>query len=94
MKQTGSWNDGKADFYQYTFTVKSTGGKASGWKVVADFGSDVKIDQFWSCEQDNKGNGTIILTPVDFNKDIESGKSIEFGIIVSGSNIEPKVSIN
>ena len=31
---------------------------------------------------------------VDFNKDIESGKSIEFGIIVSGSNVEPKVSIN
>lgn len=93
MKQTGSWNDGKADFYQYTFTVKSTGSSANGWKVVADFGKDVKIDQFWSCENDNKGNGTIILTPVDYNINIEAGKSIEFGIIISGSDIEPKVSI-
>lgn len=93
---SGNWNDGKNDCYQYTVTIKNTGSSAvSNWKISVNFGSSVKVDQSWSGTYSSNGN-SIVITPCDYNKEIAPGTSCEVGFIVStsGNPGTPSVSIN
>jgi len=95
VTNSGTWNSGNANCYQFTVTIKNTGNApVSNWKISAEFGTSITLDQSWSGTYSVSGK-TIEITPVDYNKTINAGGSIELGFIVSASgNVEtPKVTI-
>ncbi len=82
ISEAGGWNDGTADFKQYTIKVQNKGKKyVSSWKVTVPFGSSAAIDQSWSAEISMNG-GTLTASNVDWNASIEPGKEAEFGVII------------
>ena len=96
VSQSGSWNDGNNNNYQFTVTISNTGSSAvKDWSVTVDFGSSVSIDQSWSGNFSLSGS-SVTITPVDFNKEIAAGTSVEVGLIVvtSGSLGNPTVTLN
>ena len=95
VTNSGGWNDGSNNYYQFTVTIKNTSSSAvKDWSVDIAFSSDVKIDQSWSGNFNVSGK-TVTVTPADFNKEIAAGQSIEVGLIVytSGSLADPTVTI-
>lgn len=95
VTNSGTWNSGSANCYQYTVTIRNTGNApVSNWKISAEFDTSVTLDQSWSGTYTLNGK-TVEITPVDYNKTIDAGASVELGFIVSASgNVEtPRVTI-
>ncbi|MCR5250112.1 MAG: cellulase family glycosylhydrolase [Lachnospiraceae bacterium] len=95
LSNDNSWNDGTAEHYQFTLKLTNSGSSpTSGWKVRIDMGSAVTIEQSWNGTFHASGS-SITVTPVDFNKEIPAGGSVEAGFIVtvSGKIGNPSVSM-
>lgn len=92
---SGNWNDGSNDFYQYTVTLNAIGGNVSNWKITVNFGSNITLDQSWSGNYSVSG-GNITVTSVDYNQTINSGNSVEIGFIIktNGNPGTPSITIN
>ena len=96
VTNSGGWNDGSNNYYQYTITVKNTSSSpVKDWKLTVSFSSNVSIDQSWSGSFSASGS-SVTVSPADFNKEIAAGQSVEVGMIVysSGTLSTPTVSIN
>lgn len=96
VANSGGWNDGTNNYYQYTITVKNTSSSSvKDWKLTVNFSSNVTIDQSWSGSFTASGS-SVTVSPADYNKEIAAGQSIEVGMIVytSGTLSTPTVSIN
>ena len=95
INKTGSWNDGKNDFYQYTVTLEAKDGDVSDWKLSVEFSTSVSIDQSWNANYE-VNSSVINITPVDFNKSIKKGEKAEIGFIIKCSNDPgtPGIKIN
>lgn len=96
IANSGGWSTGSGNCSQYTVTVKNTGSTAvNNWKVTVSFGSNVTLDQSWNGNFSVNGS-SVTITPVDFNKEIAAGQSVEVGFIISysGSVGTPTVSID
>lgn len=96
VANSGNWNDGKNNCYQYTVTIKNTGSTPiKDWKVTVNLGTNVTLDQSWSGTFSANGSN-VVITPCEYNKEIAAGQSCEVGFIVgtSGSIGTPSVSIN
>lgn len=96
IANSGGWSTGSGNCSQYTVTVKNTGSTAvNNWKVTVSFGSNVTLDQSWNGNFSVNGS-SVTITPVDFNKEIAAGQSVEVGFIISysGSVGTPSVSID
>ncbi|SDB23538.1 endo-1,4-beta-xylanase [Pseudobutyrivibrio sp. YE44] len=75
-----SWGSG------YNVNIKlenKTGKSVNGWTVKVKK-SEVKIDSSWNMNVKSEGD-YYVITPVDWNKTIADGQSIEFGFQGSGS---------
>ena len=84
VKKTGGWNDGTAEFYQYTVTVSNNGNKAlENWKITVEFSGKYTLSQSWSGTFEAKDK-SLVIKPVDYNSAISAGQSVEIGFIVSG----------
>lgn len=93
---SGNWNDGKNNCYQYTVTIKNIGSSpVKDWKINVNFSSSIGLDQSWSGTYSVNGS-SVVISPCDYNKEIAAGTSCEVGFIVttSGSLASPSVSIN
>lgn len=96
VTNSGGWNDGSNNYYQYTITVKNTSSSpVKDWKLTVSFSSNVSIDQSWSGSFSASGS-SVTVSPADFNKEIAAGQSVEVGMIVYSSSTlsTPTVSIN
>lgn len=96
VTNSGGWSSGSGNCSQYTVTIKNTGSTAvNNWKVTVSFGSNVTLDQSWSGNFSASGS-SVTITPVDFNREIAAGQSVEVGFIIScsGSVGTPTVSID
>ena len=95
VTNSGGWNDGTNNYYQFTVNVKNTSSSpVKDWCVELSFSSDVTIDQSWSGSFTVSGK-TVTIKPVDFNNEIAAGTSVEVGLIVytGGSLSDPSVTI-
>lgn len=96
MVNSGNWNDGKNNCYQYTITIKNTGSSPiKNWKLTANLGTNVTLDQSWSGTFSANGSN-VVITPCEYNKEIAAGQSVEVGFIVavSGTISNTSVTIN
>lgn len=96
VTDTGGWSTGSGNCSQYTVTIKNTSSTAvNNWKVTVSFSGNVTLDQSWSGNFSANGS-SITITPVDFNREIAAGQSVEVGFIISysGSAGTPTVSID
>ncbi|MBR3526087.1 MAG: cellulose binding domain-containing protein, partial [Lachnospiraceae bacterium] len=83
LSAANSWSDGSKNHCQYTLTVKNTGNApVSGWKVRISFSAGIELEQSWNGNYQLNGKD-LIVTPVDFNREIPAGGSVEVGFIVS-----------
>lgn len=81
-KCSNQWSDGSKYFYQYDVNVKNDGAASvSGWSIQLSFDQAVTIDQSWNGTYSVSG-GSITIKPVDYNCDIESGQSVDVGLII------------
>lgn len=95
LSAANSWSDGSKYHCQYTLTVKNSGNASvSGWKVRIRFSSDIALEQSWNGNYQLSGKD-LVVTPVDFNREIPAGGSVEVGFIVScaGGLSTPQVSV-
>jgi aryl-phospho-beta-D-glucosidase BglC (GH1 family) len=80
---TNSWVENGSPTSQIDAEIKNNSDKImSGWTVTLSMGSQAKLQQLWN----GKGNiekGVLTVTPESYNTDIEPGKSVTFGMIVS-----------
>lgn len=96
LANTGNWNDGTNNFYQYTVTIKNNGSSPiTDWKVTVDLGTNVKLDQSWSGVFSVNGSN-IVISSCDYNKEIAAGNSCEIGFIAAtpGTIGNVNVSVN
>lgn len=96
IANSGGWSSGNGNCSQYTVTIKNTGSTAvNNWKVTVSFSGNVTLDQSWSGSFSANGS-SITITPVDFNREIAAGQSVEVGFIISysGNVGTPTVSID
>ncbi len=83
LSASNSWSDGSRNHCQYTLTLQNTGSvPVSGWKVHIRFSSDIALEQSWNGNYQLNGKD-LAVTPVDFNREIPAGGSVEVGFIVS-----------
>ncbi len=89
LNTSNSWENGADKFTQVDGTVKNNSDKAIGsWTVTIPSASGVSVDQFWNCEISVKG-GTLTVTPVEYNSQIDSGSEGTFGMILcNAGNID------
>ncbi len=96
IANSGGWSSGNGNCSQYTVTIKNTGSTAvNNWKVTVNFSGNVTLDQSWSGSFSASGS-SVTITPVDFNREIAAGQSVEVGFIISysGNVGTPTVSID
>lgn len=96
IANSGGWSSGNGNCSQYTVTIKNTGSTAvNNWKVTVSFDSNVTLDQSWSGSFAANGS-SVTIKPVDFNREIAAGQSVEVGFIISysGNVGTPTVSID
>ncbi len=85
INSPNGWNDGTNDFIQLDGTVKNGSDKTiNGWTVTISAASGVKVDQSWNCNISVK-NGTLTVTPVDYNSNIDPNSEGTFGMILCGA---------
>ena len=73
------WGSG----YQVNMKVKNEGGTAvNGWTLKIKK-SDINVASFWNVKVAESGD-SYVITPLDWNRSIPAGGSIEFGICGSG----------
>lgn len=86
LNTANGWNDGTSDFIQIDGSIKNDGdSNISGWTVTIPVGSGVSVDQSWNCNFTVK-NGTITVTPVEYNSDVFSGGEATFGMILKNAS--------
>ena len=86
INSPNGWNDGTNDFIQIDGTVKNGSDKViNGWTVTISVPSEAKIDQKWNCEASVSG-GTVTVTPVDYNSNIDPNSEGTFGMILCGAS--------
>lgn len=78
-----TWNVG----YQIDLEIKNSSNKtANGWAIKVKKG-DLNINNFWNVNVKEDGDH-LIITPLNWNESIDAGKSVEFGLIGAGEDIE------
>lgn len=94
-KKVNSWDDGKNKFCQVNVKFFNKGKTVKDWKIVVDFHDDFSIDQKWNGNYKKSGRA-VIITPVDYNKELKDGDEYEVGFIVKSSKeiVIENVSIN
>ncbi len=82
INSPNGWNDGTNDFVQIDGTVKNGSDKViNGWTVTIPVSSGAAIDQKWNCDASVSG-GTVTVTPVDYNSNIDPNSEGTFGMIL------------
>lgn len=82
FKLNSSWESGGTTTYDYTVTLKNNSDKpVDGWTVVIP--TDNSVGSSWGCSC-NASDGSITVTPENYNSVINAGESVEFGIQLSG----------
>lgn len=82
FKLNSSWESGGTTTYDYTVTLKNNSDKpVDGWTVVIP--TDNSAGSSWGCSC-NASDGSITVTPENYNSVINAGESVEFGIQLSG----------
>lgn len=82
LNSSNGWENGSDKFTQIDGTVKNGSSSAiGGWTVTIPAASGVKVDQKWNCEISVSG-GTLTVTPVDYNSNIDPGSEGTFGMIL------------
>ncbi|MCM1023631.1 MAG: cellulase family glycosylhydrolase [Prevotella sp.] len=82
LNASNGWENGSDKFTQLDGTVKNGSASAiGGWTVTIAAASGVKVDQKWNCEISVSG-GTLTVTPVDYNSNIDPGSEGTFGMIL------------
>ena len=85
-----SWEQEDLKFSNYSFSYENKSKKAiSNWKIEIAFSSSVTIVNSWEGKYQVSGN-KIIVTPQDYNKNVEVNGKGGFGFIISS---ESKVEI-
>lgn len=86
LKLNSSWDSGGTTVYDYTVTLKNNSDKpVTDWTVTLQ--SDGSVGSAWSCSH-SAADGVITIKPENYNSTIESGKSAEFGLQISGGEID------
>ena len=57
------------------------------WKLNVIYRGKPSIDQIWNSEYEIEGN-TVVLTPMDYNKEISVGQSVNLGYNISSDDLE------
>lgn len=78
------WNDGKNNFCQIDVNISNKGKPKKTWKAVIELENDFEIDQEWNGNYKKEGK-KVIITPVDYNKELKDGDSYDIGFIVKSA---------
>ena len=82
-----SWSDGAHNFCEYNITIgNSTQNAVNGWRIRMTWSDPVSLMDSWSCDIGGYDNSRLII-PLDYNKVIGAGSSIDFGLIVYSTSI-------
>ncbi|MGN0674676.1 MAG: cellulase family glycosylhydrolase [Oscillospiraceae bacterium] len=82
LNTSNSWENGSNKFTQIDGTVKNDSKSAIGsWTVTIKAANGVSVDQNWNCSVSVSG-GTLTVTPVDYNSNIDAGSEGTFGMIL------------
>ncbi|MCL2054157.1 MAG: cellulase family glycosylhydrolase [Oscillospiraceae bacterium] len=77
-----SWETGGSKYIQLDGAVKNNGKQTvSGWTAEIQVSVNTKIEQKWNCEISISG-GVMKVTPVEHNRNVESGREGTFGMIL------------
>ena len=88
LSAPNGWNDGTADYSQLDGTVRNNGKtNVDGWTAKISVGKNASVEQSWNCNIDLK-NGTMTVTPVDFNSTVAPGSEVTFGMILRSPDID------
>ncbi|MBQ8639866.1 MAG: cellulase family glycosylhydrolase [Lachnospiraceae bacterium] len=88
-----SWSDGTSQWYEYDVSIANpTAAPVSNWRLRLTWASDVGFDQYWSCDIGGSSN-SYLFVPKDYNAVINSGSSINFGFICTGSTAQTLIGV-
>ncbi|MGC4068463.1 MAG: cellulose binding domain-containing protein [Polyangiaceae bacterium] len=85
LETTSSWTGG----FCQSVTIKNTGAAVTNWTLKVATGG-ATISSIWSASQTTSGT-TMTVTPTDYNRNIPSNGSINFGFCGSG-NTQPTLT--
>lgn len=73
----GTWGDAGGYYYQYVATIENpTAQKVTDWKIRVPGFEGCEVDSYWCCDVDME-DGELIVTPADFNREIQAEGSAE-----------------
>ncbi len=82
LNTSNSWENGSDKFTQLDGAVKNNSSSAiGGWTVTIKAANGVRVDQNWNCSITVNG-GTLTVTPVDYNSNVDAGSEGTFGMIL------------
>lgn len=80
---SSSWDGEDGHYYQYTASIENLSDQEiTDWEITVSGFDDCKVDSYWCCEVDVEDD-SLIITPADFNEEIEKDGRVEgIGITV------------
>ncbi|MBQ9984429.1 MAG: cellulase family glycosylhydrolase [Lachnospiraceae bacterium] len=83
LASNNSWESGDMVYIQYDCIIKNHSDvNGSDWKITIDVPQGSKLDNGWNGEYEISGD-KLIITPVDYNKEVVSGAEIPIGFILA-----------
>lgn len=88
VNNTNSWGDSSQGYHmQLEVKLQNTGSSAvTGWKVVLTFSGAVEVESSWNGTIAVNGSTITITSDADWNATIQSGASIQPGLIVKSAS--------
>ncbi|MCM1118071.1 MAG: cellulase family glycosylhydrolase [bacterium] len=83
LQLSSSWDGEDGHYYQYAASIENLSDrKITDWEITVPGFDDCKVDSYWCCEVDVEDD-SLIITPADFNEEIEKDGRVEgIGITV------------
>lgn len=87
LQLSSSWDGEDGHYYQYAASIENLSDrKITDWEITVPGFDDCKVDSYWCCEVDVEDD-SLIITPADFNEEIEKDGRVEgIGITVLAEN--------
>lgn len=84
LRLKGGWDGEGGHYYQYVGSIiNDSGRKITDWEITVPGFEGCEVDSHWCCELETR-DGSLIITPADFNQEIWENSRVEgIGITVA-----------
>ena len=89
LTKGSSWESSDKKYQQYTLTISNNESSTlKAWVYSIELSDGGEITQSWNCNLTSK-DGKYIITPVEYNKEIQSGKSVtDIGLTICSTSFD------